>query len=50
MNFLNGSNGDARLTLSLLKECLKHFKHIALKTDNALRDFLINDYGIAEPW
>lgn len=48
--FLQGDNGDARLTLGLLNECLKHFKHVALKTDDALRDFLVNDYGMAAPW
>lgn len=50
MGFLKGVNGNARLTLGLLKECLKHFKHIALKTDDALRDCLENDYGITAPW
>ena len=50
LNFLQGDNGDVRLTLGLLKECLKHFKHVALKTDNALRDFLVNSYRIVAPW
>lgn len=48
--FLQGNNGAPRLTLKLLKECLKHFKHVASKTDDALRGFLVKNYGMAAPW
>ena len=50
MDFLKGDNGAPRLTLGLLNECQKHFKHVARKTDDALRDYLVDSYGIASPW
>lgn len=48
--FLQDANGNARLTKGLLEECLKHFKHVALKTDEGLREYLVNRYGIIAPW
>lgn len=47
---LQGDNGDARLTLGQPDECLRHQKHVALKTDDAPRDPLVNSYGMAAPW
>ncbi|MCE8052513.1 hypothetical protein HOP61_14535 [Halomonas daqingensis] len=50
MDFLQDKNGNARLNLTLLRECLNHFKHIALQTDHSLRDYLENQYNIHSPW
>lgn len=48
--FLHGQNGEARLTLNLLKECVKHFKHLASLTDNGLRHFLTSTQAIVPNW
>jgi hypothetical protein len=50
VDWLQGENGSARLTLSLLKECRKHFIFLAERTDAAFRLHLTNAHGIANPW
>lgn len=44
--WLQGQNGVSRLTLGLLKECAKHFEHLATITDNAFDDHLANEFGL----
>lgn len=41
----NGA-GTARLTLDLLKECQRHFRELARRTDRAFITFLRTEYGI----
>ena len=48
--FLHGQNGEARLTLSLLKECVKHFNHLVRLTDSGLRQFLTTTHTVAPNW
>ena len=50
VNWLQGANGHARLTLSLLNECRKHFVFLAERTDHGFRSHLANAHGIANPW
>lgn len=50
MNWIQGDNGDPRLTLGLLKECRKHFHFLANKTDQAFSDHLRDQHRIAAPW
>ena len=48
--FLHGSNGEARLTLSLLKECVKHFQHLVALTDDGIGQFLTDTQAAAPNW
>jgi hypothetical protein len=48
--WLQGENGQARLTLSLMKECRKHFAYLVDRTDRAFASHLANIHGIAPPW
>jgi hypothetical protein len=48
--FLHGENGEARLTLNLLKECVKHFEHLVRLTDEGLMQFLLNTQAAAPDW
>lgn len=50
VEWLQGSNGQARLTLSLMEECRKHFVYLVQQTDNAFSDYLVAAHGIARPW
>jgi len=50
IDWIRGSNGRARLTLSLLAECRKHFHYLANKTDQAFSADICNKYGLAAPW
>jgi|GEM_PF-3075330 len=49
-DWLQDENGNARLTLTLLKDCRKHFVFLAEKTDRAFGDHLIAAHGIVNPW
>ncbi len=48
--WLRGDNGDARLTLGLLKECRSHFIHLTSKIDAAFSDHLVADHNLPRPW
>lgn len=50
IDWLQGNNGQARLTLGLLMECRKHFVFLAAKTDAAFAAHLTAAHGIANPW
>ena len=50
LTWIKGPNGQARLTLNLLRECERHFWKLATLTDDAMRAFLIDQYGIVNPW
>jgi hypothetical protein len=50
VHWLNGSNGQARLTLGLLRECRKHFVYLTQQTDYAFASHLMLVHGIAHPW
>lgn len=44
------SRGRPCLNLPQLRECKKYFNYIAKQTDGALRQFLTNEHGVANPW
>ena len=46
LHWIRGDNGTPRLTLSLLKECRRHFYFLASKTDEAFWNHLNEQYGI----
>lgn len=48
--WLRSVNGDARLTLGLLKECRSHFIHLTSKMDMAFSDYLVADHSVPRPW
>ncbi|RUU89389.1 hypothetical protein EOB59_19145 [Mesorhizobium sp. M7A.F.Ca.MR.176.00.0.0] len=48
--WLQGNNGQARLTLGLLKECRKHFAFLVDKTDRAFSAHLVQHHGLMAPW
>jgi len=48
--WIQGDNGTARLTLSLLEGCRKHFDHLAKQTDKAFSDHLRDHHGTLAPW
>lgn len=50
IEWIKNSNGTPRLTLNLLKECRKHFAHIANQTDIAFSTYLNSHHGLAAPW
>lgn len=50
VDWLQGSNGQARLTLNLLQECRKHFVYLAERINHAFADHLMTAHGIARPW
>ncbi|MEZ2222229.1 HEPN domain-containing protein [Rhizobium sp. RCC_161_2] len=50
IDWLQGGNGQARLTLGLLMECRKHFVFLAAKTDAAFAAHLTAAHSIASPW
>ena len=46
IRWIKGNNGSSRLTLRLLRECRKHFHHLASVTDDAFWNHLNENYGI----
>jgi len=50
VTWLRGANGQARLTLKLLKECRNHFQYLASKTDTAFAEHLVSEFGLPRPW
>lgn len=50
MEWIQGDDGTARLTLRLLRECLKHFRFLASKTDEAFSIHLLDQHRIPAPW
>jgi hypothetical protein len=50
VDWLKGSNGQARLTLNLLNECKKHFTYLVEQTDIAFADHLVTSHNIPRPW
>lgn len=48
--WIHGPHHHPRLTLSLLKDCKNFATHLVKQTDDALRDFLIQEHGLPAPW
>ena len=49
VDWLQGDNGQARLTLNLLNECRKHFVFLVQQTDRAFAAHLMVSHGVALP-
>ncbi len=50
LDFLLGQNGQPRLTLNLLQECVKHFKHLVRLSDQGVSTFLADTHAIDTGW
>jgi hypothetical protein len=50
LDFLLGQNGQPRLTLNLLQECVKHFRHLVRLSDQGLAGFLEDTHAITTDW
>jgi len=50
VEWLQDARGRPRLTLELLRECRKFFKHLVEQTDEALASRLDARHGIPKPW
>ncbi|WP_421857227.1 HEPN domain-containing protein [Oceanicaulis sp.] len=50
VDWLQGTSGNPRLTLSLLKECRAHFIHIVDLMDAIVGNHLKSTYNMASPW
>lgn len=50
LDFLLGQNGQPRLTLKLLQECVKHFKHLVRLSDQGVSTFLADTHAIDTGW
>ena len=50
VDWLKDARGRPRLTLSLLRECRKFFKHLVAQTDHSLSANLSAHHGISSPW
>lgn len=48
--WITGDNGEARLNLTLLKECKRHFTHLADKTDHEVGNVLRGRHGLTINW
>ena len=48
--WLRNEAGQARLTLTLLKECRRHFVHLAQKTDAVFANHLVTQHQMPAPW
>ena len=50
IDWIQADNGNPRLTRRLLQECRRFVGRLAEQTDSAMRGFLVNQHGIANPW
>lgn len=48
--WMQGDNGNARLTLGLLEECKAHFTHLVACTDAAFSAHLAANHGLVAVW
>ena len=48
--WIKDKNGNPRLNKNLLKECRSFVARLARQTDDAMHAFLVNEYGIVNPW
>ena len=50
IEWIRGVNRKTRLILGILNRCKRHFRYIALKTDDAFCDHLKSHHNMANPW
>jgi hypothetical protein len=50
LTWIKNNSGTARLKLSLLQECKRHFDKMANLTDEAMGEHLRNQYGLNVDW
>lgn len=48
--WLKNEAGTPRLKLTLLRECERHFRKLAVLTDKAISEFMFNDYHLRLGW